>query len=96
MHQVDDRKMKMTPEFQKELDEFSPGLQIEPDLVGNDWRWNIVDPANSEVLEYFTLKASRVATLKNLDGDYRLDDYTRAVIRNALMRLRSQDKWPRK
>jgi hypothetical protein len=36
----------MVPIFQQGLDDLSPGLRIEPDLVGQGWRWTIVDPAS--------------------------------------------------
>jgi hypothetical protein len=81
MHAIDQRKTDLVPLLQQGLNDLSSGLRIEPDLVGQGWRWTIVDPATSDVLESFTLAPERVANLK------RLDEYTRSALKNALMRI---------
>jgi hypothetical protein len=84
MHTIDQRKIDLVPLLQQGLDDLSPVLRIVPDLAGQGWRWTIVDSATSEVLELFTLPSGRVANLKSLD------EYTRSVLKNALMRISSR------
>jgi hypothetical protein len=87
MYPVDQKKKDLAPLFQQEIDKGSSGLVIEPNLVSNDFRWDLVDLATSEVVGSFTLGAPRVAILKTM-----LDDYARGVLENALLRLRAEGK----
>jgi hypothetical protein len=84
---VDQQMIDFVPLLQRGLEEvsrlqqFPPGLRIEPDLGGHP-RWKIVDPAKSMVIGSFTLETARMIDLAKNDV---LDDYTRTKIRNALM-----------
>jgi hypothetical protein len=94
---VDQRKIDLTPLLQQGLDhllpqqrfgEFPPGLRIDP-VLGDGWRWNIVDPETSEVLETFTLESRMVATLATKNE---LNEFTLSVIRNALIRIAAREQ----